>query len=110
MYRRYVYSADQRDGSDNITAYKGEACGYKKYRVKLPDVFKDKFYTEIVKNTVYKSGIPTPYSSGSLSGTTQVVLAVPETQSEDSIDGWLENSGLMLDTRELPDSREIKTS
>lgn len=110
MYRRYVYRVDQMDDSDNITAYKGEACGYKKYRVKSPDVFKEKFYTEIVKNTVYKSGVPTPYSSGSLSGTTQVVLAVPETQSEDSIDGWLENSGLMLDTRELPDSREIKTS
>lgn len=110
MYRRYVYRVDQIDDSDNITAYKGEACGYKKYRVKLPDVFKDKFYTEIVKNTVYKSGVPTPYSSGSLSGTTQVVLAVPETQSEDSVDGWLADSGLMLDTQEMPVSREVKTS
>ena len=110
MYRRYVYSADQKDGSNNIIAYKGEACGYKKYRVKSPDVFKEKFYTEIVKNTVYKSGVPTPYSSGSLSGTTQVVLSVPETQSEASVDGWLLASGLMLNTQEMPASQEVKTS
>lgn len=80
-----------------ITAEKGELSGYKKYRVKSQKDFADNFYDEIMKNTIYKNGVPTEYSNGSLAGSTQVVLAVSGTPTESEVDTWLSTSGFMVD-------------
>lgn len=110
MYRRYVYSKDQKNDQDEVVAHAGDSCGYKKYRVKSNTEFEKNFYSYIVKNTYYKAGIPALYSRGSLSNVTQVVLAVPDSQTESSIDGWLTACGLQIDTVDMPETDEVKTS
>ena len=93
FYRRYVYNKDSQDN----TYKKGESSGYIKYRVNDPDVFAKNFYKEIVKNTVYKSGVAAPYANGSLDGYTQVVLSISGTPAETDVTSWLNRCALMQD-------------
>ena len=105
MYRRYVYNYidDESTTGTDESASNGQLAGYKKYRVKSPEEFADNFYVDIVKNTYYKNNVPTNYANGSLSGSTQVVLAVSDSQSEASIDSWMLECGLVLSETSLPE-------
>lgn len=109
FYRRYVYN---KDVSGTPSYNKGDSSGYIKYRVNDPDKFTKYFYTDIVKNTVYKSGVDAPYAKGTLDGYTQVVLSISGTPTESSINNWISNCGLVQDglTNGVTSGDDVNTS